>query len=115
VLEGGNCLSVWQSAINTLMPQRGADAIDSDAGCALRPRGANRSGRDGPNRAQRQAASSLMEPNKTWSPAESANRNQSHQPASIRYTEVLAGLILKIQAILSNTEARNPIATEAQP
>jgi hypothetical protein len=42
-----------------------------------------------------------MEPARTWSPTLTANRVPVHQPASILYQEVLAGLILEFQAILS--------------
>lgn len=96
-LERGNCLSVRKRDTKALKPQRGADGIDTNAECAHRPRCANRTGRDRPGRAQRQAAKSLMEPNKTWSPAKSANKSQPHQPASILREECLPDISLKFK------------------
>lgn len=52
VLEGGNCLSVRVRNTKTRGPQRGADEVDTDAGCALRPRYADQT-----DQAQLRAAS----------------------------------------------------------
>lgn len=82
MLEGGNCLSVRKRSTSAREPQRGADVTETDAERAQHPHRAFRPGRYGPGRAQRQAASIVMEPGESWRSAKSANRGQSHQPAS---------------------------------
>jgi hypothetical protein len=110
----GIAFSVRQSGKTALKPQQGADGIEPHAERALAPRRANRSGHDGPDRAQRQTANLLMKPNKTWSGGigkqGSITSTSKHPPRG-----VLAGLILEIQAIYSNTDARYPITTAVQP
>lgn len=111
MLEEGIAFNVRERETKTPVPQRGANVRDTDAGKPPRPRQAGRTEQS----ALPAAAHNHMEPDRTWSPTISANRGQVHQPASILNQEVLAGLILKFQAILSNADAHLRLQLRCNP
>lgn len=82
MLEEGIAFNVRKRGTSAQEPQRGADVTETDAERAQHPHRAFRPGRYGPGRVQRQAASNVREPSKSWHSSKSANRGQPHQPAS---------------------------------
>ena len=70
-LREGIAFSVRRRGTSAQEPQQGADVTETDADCTRHPSRAIRPGHHVPGRMQRQAASIVMEPNKSWG---SANR-----------------------------------------
>jgi hypothetical protein len=102
-----------QNSAIALMPQRGADEVEQDAGPARYLCCTHQMIRA--QKANSQGTNSLKKPNNSSVQQKSANNFQLHQPASFLFEGELAGFIHVIQTIQFNILARYPITTTVQP